>query len=161
MKEPLVQKLQYNVMTEWGDNILLGNYVEVSARNIHTRNFLLHLKLVTGKLWDKASPIRLEYYIKEFKSLIESTSPGTYIVTPTMVKTKGLYLELREIGWHRFNFLWCIGYSMNRYRRVLDLLIYKYTNDFRPHHLITIILMDTESNLHNINTGLFLTKTPE
>ena len=50
MTEPLVQKLQYNVMTEWGDNILLGNYVEVSARNIHTRNFLLHLKLVTGKL---------------------------------------------------------------------------------------------------------------
>ena len=61
MTEPLVQKLQYNVMTEWGDNILLGNYVEVSARNIHNRKFLKHLKLVTGKLPDKASPIRIEY----------------------------------------------------------------------------------------------------
>ena len=38
--EPLVQKFQYNVMTEWGDNILPGKYVEVSAINIHTRNFL-------------------------------------------------------------------------------------------------------------------------
>ena len=47
-------------MTEWGENILLGNYVEVSARKIHTRKFLKHLKLVTVKLLDKSSPIILE-----------------------------------------------------------------------------------------------------
>ena len=66
MKEPLVQKLQYNVMTKWGDNILLGDYIEVSARNIHTRKFLKHLNLVTGRRLEKASPISLEDYIKEF-----------------------------------------------------------------------------------------------
>ena len=74
-------------MKEWGENILLGNYVEVSARNIQTRKFLKHLKSVTGKLPDKSPPIRLEYYIKEFNSLRDSTSPGTSVVTPTMVKT--------------------------------------------------------------------------
>ena len=82
-------------MTEWVDNIFLGNYVEVSARNIRTRKFLKHLKSVTGKLPDKASPFSLEDYIKIFNSLRESTSPGTSIVTPTMVKTEVLYPELR------------------------------------------------------------------
>ena len=91
MTEPLVQKLQYNVMTEWGENIFLGNYVEVSARNIHTRKFLKHLKSVTGKIPDKASPVRLEDYINEFNSLRQSTSPGTSIVTPIMFKTEVLY----------------------------------------------------------------------
>ena len=83
------------------------------------------------------------------------------MVTPTMVKMGFMYPELREIGWRRFNIPWCKGYSLNRYRRVLNLLIYKYPNDFRPHRLITILLLDTESNLHNINTGKFLTKTSE
>ena len=78
-------------MTEWGDNIFLGNYIEVSARNIHTRKFLKYLKYVTGKLPDKASPVSLEDYIKIFNSLRESTSPGTAVVTPTMVKTAVLY----------------------------------------------------------------------
>ena len=72
--------------------------VEVSARILHTRKFLKHLKSVTGKLPDKASPISLEDYIKRFNVLIKSTSPGTSIVTPTMVKTEVLYPELREIG---------------------------------------------------------------
>ena len=81
-----------------GGNILLDNYVEVSARNIHTRKFLKHLKSVTGKLPDKASPINLEDYIKLFNILRKSTSPGTSVVTPTMVKTEVLYPELREIG---------------------------------------------------------------
>ena len=70
-----------------GKNILLDNYVEVSARNIHTRKFLKHLKLVTGKIPDKAPPNSLEDYIKRFKILRKSTSPGTSVVTPTMVKT--------------------------------------------------------------------------
>ena len=53
-------------MTEWGDNILLKNDVEISTGKIHTRKFLKHLKLVTGKILDKVSPISLEDYIKEF-----------------------------------------------------------------------------------------------
>ena len=78
-----------------GDNILLNNDVEISAGKIHTRKFLKHLKLVTGKLLDKVPPISLEEYIKEFKSLRESTSSGTSIVTLTMINTKVLDPELR------------------------------------------------------------------
>ena len=161
MTEYLVQKLQYNVMTEWEDNIFLGNYVEVSDRNIYTSKFLKHLKSVTGKLPDKASPFSLEDYIKIFNSLRESTSPGTSIFTPTMVNMEVLYLELREIVWRRLNFPWCTDYSLNMYRRVLDLLIHIDPNDFRPHRLIPILLFDTKSNLHNKHNGNILTKTAE
>ena len=78
-----------------------------------------------------------------------------------MVKTEVLYLELREIVWRRLNFPWCTDYSLNMYRRVLDLLIHIDPNDFRPHRLIPILLFDTKSNLHNKHNGNILTKTAE
>ena len=78
-----------------------------------------------------------------------------------MVKAEVLYLELREIGWHKFNFPWCTGYSLNRYRRVLNLLIHKDPNYFRPHRITTILLLETKVNLHKKHTREILTKTEE
>ena len=52
-------------MTEWVDIVLLGEEVEDTSGNEHTRKFIKHLKSVTGALLKKASTISLEYYIKE------------------------------------------------------------------------------------------------
>ena len=78
-----------------------------------------------------------------------------------MVKVEVLYPELRKIVWRKFNFPWCTCYYLNRYLRVLNLLIHKDPNDFRPHRLIPILLFDTKANLHNKHTGKLLTKTAE
>ena len=78
---------------------------------------------------------------------------GPSDVTPSMFKTKVLDPELPEIGWRRFNFPWCTGYSPKCYRRGLDLLIHKYNNNFRPHRLRPILLFDIEANMHNKYLG--------
>ena len=59
-----------------------------------------------------------------------------------MVKTDAMESELAEIGWRRFNFPWFTGYSTKRYRKVLDLIIHKDPNDYQPHRLHPILLVD-------------------
>ena len=70
-----------------------------------------------------------------------------------MVKTEVLDPELAEIGWQRFNFPRCTGYSPKRYHRGLDLLIQKYPNNFRPQRLLPILIFDIEANMHNMHLG--------
>ena len=77
MTYPLVQKLGYNKMSEWGDNVLLGKKIDADAGDTHTSICLSHLKEVTLNLPGKATPITLEEYIKEIKSLRESTYSRT------------------------------------------------------------------------------------
>ena len=70
-----------------------------------------------------------------------------------MEKIEALDPELKEIGWQRFNFQWCTGYSLRWYQRGLYLLIHKETNNYRKRRLFPIILFDTEANINNNNTG--------
>ena len=70
-----------------------------------------------------------------------------------MVNTEALDSELRDIGWHRFNFSWCTGYYPKRYRKILDFLIHKYLNEFRPICLRYILPLNTGENLHNKHLG--------
>ena len=83
------------------------------------------------------------------------------LVTPTIVKTEVIEHELREIIWRRFNFPWCIGYSPKIYCIVLDLIIHKDSNDFRPHHLRPILFFNIEANLHNNHIGKLKINTAE
>ena len=69
--------------------------------------------------------------------------------TPAIVNTEFLDPELAKIGWHRFNFPWCTGYPPKLYRRGLDIITHKDTNDFRPHIIQPILLLDIKAKIHN------------
>ena len=109
MLSKLVNKLGYNGMAAWGDDILKGANIGAEMGDSHTRTFLKNLKPVTGSLPYPATTINLEEYITEANHLRESTSSGPSIVNPAMAKTEALDPELREIGWRIFNFPWCTG----------------------------------------------------
>ena len=70
-----------------------------------------------------------------------------------MIKTEALDPELAEIFCQRFNLPWCMGYFPKRYQRGLYLLIHKYPNDYRPHIIRPIILLEIETNMHNKHLG--------
>ena len=72
-----------------------------------------------------------------------------------MVKIEALDLELAEIECRRFNFPWCTRYSPKRYKKVIDFLIHKYPNDFRPHSLRPILLFEVEVNMKNKALGRY------
>ena len=81
MTSPLVNKLGYNGMIAWWDDILWGVYIGEATGDVNTINLLKHLKPVTGALPDSATPITLEDYITEVNHLRESTSSGPYIIS--------------------------------------------------------------------------------
>ena len=97
----------------------------------------------------KVTPKPYEDYSEKVRRLQEVTSSGPSVVTPTMIKTDIMDPKLAEIGWRRFKFPWYTVYSPSRYRKVLDLLIHKDPNDFRPQRLRPILLFGIEANLHN------------
>ena len=71
-----------------------------------------------------------------------------------MIKTEIMDPDLAEIVWSKFNFPWCTGYSPSSYRKLLDLMIHKDKNDFRPQHLYHILLFYIEPILHYKNLGI-------
>ena len=158
---PLVNKLGYNGMTDWGDYIIKGEYTGAEMGDSNTITFLKHLKLVAGYLLDPETPITIEDYIAEVNKLREYTSSGTSIITPAMVKTEALDQEFIDIVWRRFNSPWCIGYPPNRYRRGLYLLINRYPEDFQPHKLRPTILFNIDANLHNKQLVKLFTRRAE
>ena len=110
---------------------------------------------ITGSILNKAEPISFGQYITEFDRLQEKTSSGHSDTTPEMVKIEALYPELSEIGWRRFNFPWCTGYSHKQYKKGLDLIIHKYPNDCGPHRPYPILLFGIEANMHNKALGRY------
>ena len=94
-------------MTEWGDNIIIGNEVEASAGKIHTREFLKHLKLVTGTLLYKAPLSDYKIKLRRSKASESHLHQGPPYPPSTMEKMEVLDPELRVSGWRRFNFPWC------------------------------------------------------
>ena len=66
----LVNKLGYNGMIDWGDDILKGEDIGEEMGDIHTRKFLNHLKPVTGALPDSFTCINLEDQITEVNNPI-------------------------------------------------------------------------------------------
>ena len=155
----LVQNLGYNGIAEFLEKVILVKEVDTALVDTQTRSLLSHLKSVTGNLPEKATPITLEEYIKEIKSLRESTYSDTSPVTPAMDKTEVMDTELREIGWRRLNLPWCTFYPTCRYHKGLDILIYKDPNKLRPRCLRHIFMFDIEAKIHNKHLGKLTTKT--
>ena len=69
MTTPLVKKLNFNVMTEYVNNISIGAAPEVDHINPHTHTYLRHLYTITISLPDKYTPIMLDNNIKEVSVL--------------------------------------------------------------------------------------------
>eukprot|EP00957_Ditylum_brightwellii_P083879 6375214-Ditylum_brightwellii.AAC.1 len=78
-----------------------------------------------------------------------------------MVKTEALDPELARVGWLASNFVWCLGYSFERSRAGLDLLIHKRHNDHRVDKLRLILLFDIETNMQNKRLGCEAMKRAE
>ena len=72
-----------------------------------------------------------------------------------MAKTEALDPELSEIGWRRFKFSCCKGYSPKIYIKGLDILINKEPSNFRPHRLRPILLFGIEENILNKLLGWY------
>ena len=119
----------------------------------HTQAYLDQLVSIKGHLPDKAEPIPFPDFQLEVKRLREKTSSGPSDVTPAMIKTEAEDDYLAQIGWHASNFPWTTGYSPERFRKGLDLLIHKKPNDNRVHRLRPILLFDLEANMHNKRLG--------
>ena len=97
MTLPLVKKLNFHGMMEYGNNLLLGRDPDIDNIITHTKSYLRHLCEITKTILDKPPPITLENYIKEVKILGKSMSLGPYVIIPAMVKTKAMDMELVEI----------------------------------------------------------------
>lgn len=114
MQPPLVNHLNYNGMTDYGDALLLGKAPELEGLDEYTTTYLSQLRAVDGHLPSPATPISFDEYTTEVNRLREGTSSGPSDVTPAMIKTELMDDELAEIGLHRFNFPWVTGYSNKR-----------------------------------------------
>ena len=107
----LIQHLEYNIITDYGYQILIDTVHKIPELESDTNNLLPKLFSVTGYLPYKSEALLIEKYITEVNCLQETTSSGTSYITPEMVNTESLDPEPSEIGWRRFNFLWRTGYS--------------------------------------------------
>ena len=99
MMYTLVNKLGYNDMKAWEEDILTVSDIGVEMGDVNTTTFLENLMSVIGAIPESASLITVLDYITEVNHLRESTSSGPSIVTPAMVKTESLNPELREISY--------------------------------------------------------------
>ena len=133
MTMPLVEHLQYHGMTDFSNEVLMGRPPQVEGIDEATQCYLDQLRAVDGHLPEPAKPFSFNQYLEEVQRLRERTSSGPSAVSPAMVKTEAKDDELGRIGWLASNFLWCSGYSSNRSREGLDLLIHKKPNDYRVH----------------------------
>ena len=69
----------FEKITEYGDNLLPGAQTLEERGNTHTISFLSNLNFITVTLSDKANPIPMENFIKEFKRLQEARFSGKKI----------------------------------------------------------------------------------
>eukprot|EP00957_Ditylum_brightwellii_P201642 15326568-Ditylum_brightwellii.AAC.2 len=68
---------------------------------------------------------------------------------------------LAQVSWQASNFPWLSGYSPDRYRKGLDLLIHKKPDNNRVNRLRPILLFDLEANMHNKRLGRFAMELAE
>ena len=120
MTHPLIQHLEYNVITDYGYQIKTGTAQKITEIKADTNNFLQKLVSITVYLSDKSETLSLEQYIIKVNRLQAGTSSAPSDITPSMVKIEALEPELAEIGRRRFNFPWRTGYSSKRYRKGLE-----------------------------------------
>ena len=127
---PLIQQLEYNIMSDYGDQIVLVTAAQkIPELEANTNNSLQKLASITGSLPDKAKPTSFEQYITKVNRLPEITSYVPSGVTSAMAKTDALDPELVQICRRRFNSPYCTGYSTEKYRKGLELIINKDPND--------------------------------
>ena len=93
---PLLNKLRFYGMTDYGYDLIPGTAPEINDIESHTKSYLHHLTSTTNSLPYHAKPISLEEYLKEFKKIRESTSYGPSYVTIAMVKNKALDPKLEK-----------------------------------------------------------------
>ena len=91
---PLIQHLEYNGITDYGDQIILGTAQKIPELEADTNNFLQKIVSITGSLPNKAYPLSLEQYITEVNRLREETYFVPSDITPEMAKTEALDPEL-------------------------------------------------------------------
>ena len=114
MTSPLVNHFHFNGMTDYGNGIIMEQAADIPHLDIYTKRYLQEIAALTRSLPDKYQPISLEEHTKEVNWIREGKSLGPYDFTPAMVKTEILDPELAEMGWKRFNFPRCTGYSPKR-----------------------------------------------
>ena len=94
MTPPLIQNIEYNNMTGYGYQTLLGTAQKIPELEPDTNNFLQKMVSITGSLPDKSKPLSFEKYITEVNRLRETTPSGPSDITTEMVKTEALDTEL-------------------------------------------------------------------
>lgn len=161
MKEPLVKHLHYHGMTDYANDILLGTATPLFDPDDPVQKLLDQLEAVNGGPPSEAKPIPFLEYLDEVKLVREKTSSGPSDVTPAMVKAEATDPELAHQNWMSSNYVWCSGYSPDRFRTALDLLIHKKPGDNRVHRLRPIMLFDIECNIHNKRLGWFAMQRAE
>ena len=90
----LVNKLNFNGMNEYGENLFPGTVPELSNIDSHIKSHLNHIFYITESLPYQSKTIPLEDYLKDVKLLRKPTSCVPSDATPTMVKTKALNLKI-------------------------------------------------------------------
>ena len=65
MTYPIVNHLHYDVMKDYGNNVLLVQAEDIPHLNNHTKRYFQELSAITRSLPDQAQPISLEEYTKE------------------------------------------------------------------------------------------------
>ena len=81
MNPYLVNELNYDEMTTYGNNLLLVVATNFEDLDLHPRNYFKHLSGLKN-LPKSTHPIPLEYYIKKESQLGESTPSGILDITP-------------------------------------------------------------------------------
>ena len=64
MTPNLVEKLNLNDMTEYGDKLLLGTATDINNMDTHTQAYLHHLDAITKIIPGHLNTISLKEYIK-------------------------------------------------------------------------------------------------
>ena len=97
MTPNLVYHLNFDGMTNYGNNLLLGPAAEIKHPDSHKKGYLNHLAPITHSIPDHAKPVPIKEYLKYFKHLIQDTYSSPSDMNPAMVNTKALDPELAEI----------------------------------------------------------------
>ena len=88
MITPLVNHRNFEGITKYSNDILLGRVIEITDLDLYIKRYLLQIATITFSLPDQHHPISLEEYITEVIQLRESTSSRPSDFTPLMEKQR-------------------------------------------------------------------------
>ena len=164
MTSPLRDLLGYDAMTQFGDQILAGTYTEPSG--LSDAASLLLPELVALEPYRSGPPAPAWFSLDSYKSgwkgwIRERTASGPSNLTPAMFRIEAEDEELVKVGYLAAHFPWLTGYSPERWRHGIDLLIQKKIGSFLASGLRPILLFDVDANMHNKRLGRLLLQRAE